>query len=173
VIYERLKKQATADTYALQTDEHLKLFAKQGLRTLCLAKREVSKAEWAAWEPTYQEVSVLLSHGDAQGYAVGDGERNVSSRRMKALRGQQREHPRELPEFRTPLNSTPPPGGARVSGRASALLGVPGSAWHSTAAPLALTLISPRLSALLCETGGGIHAGEFDKGAKESVSRKR
>jgi magnesium-transporting ATPase (P-type) len=57
VIYERLKKQATSDTYALQTDEHLKLFATQGLRTLCLAKRDVSKAEWAAWEPTYQEVS--------------------------------------------------------------------------------------------------------------------
>jgi hypothetical protein len=60
VIYERLKKQATADTYALQTDEHLKLFATQGLRTLCLAKREVSKAEWAEWEPTYQEASDFL-----------------------------------------------------------------------------------------------------------------
>ncbi|RHY26859.1 hypothetical protein DYB32_007279, partial [Aphanomyces invadans] len=46
-------------------DEHLKTFASEGLRTLVLAKREMSKADYDAWNKTYQAAATSLSDRDA------------------------------------------------------------------------------------------------------------
>lgn len=51
VIFERLSSKA--NPFAEQTKEHLKECAQQGLRTLCLAKREVGKKEWAEFEKKF------------------------------------------------------------------------------------------------------------------------
>lgn len=51
VIYERLSK--ASNPYADKTLELLEECATEGLRTLCLARREISPAEYSSWSKQY------------------------------------------------------------------------------------------------------------------------
>ena len=48
VIYSRLKRGEQAQLRK-STAEHLEMFAREGLRTLCIARKELSEAEYQAW----------------------------------------------------------------------------------------------------------------------------
>nr|XP_012610714.1 phospholipid-transporting ATPase IK-like [Microcebus murinus] len=59
VILERLHKKHTT---TLSTEEALAAFAKETLRTLCLAYKEVDEATYKRWHLRHQEASVLLQN---------------------------------------------------------------------------------------------------------------
>ena len=44
---------------------HLEQFARQGLRTLCVAFKEISQEEYDIWLPDYQSAQTSLSNRDA------------------------------------------------------------------------------------------------------------
>lgn len=48
IIYSRLTKGAQPELRR-QTAEHLEIFAREGLRTLCIAQKELTEAEYQAW----------------------------------------------------------------------------------------------------------------------------
>ncbi|RHY00809.1 hypothetical protein DYB36_012982, partial [Aphanomyces astaci] len=52
------------DSSSAQLDEHLKAFASEGLRTLVLAKRELSEADYEAWNKVYQAAATSLTDRD-------------------------------------------------------------------------------------------------------------
>ena len=56
MIYSRLKR---GDQQELKksTAEHLEMFAREGLRTLCLARRELSEDEYRAWSKDYDRAA--------------------------------------------------------------------------------------------------------------------
>ncbi|KFU91213.1 putative phospholipid-transporting ATPase IK, partial [Chaetura pelagica] len=62
VILERLQRRGPRETI---TEMALDRFAEETLRTLCLASKEVSEAEYGVWSRRHQEASVLLQ-GRAQ-----------------------------------------------------------------------------------------------------------
>lgn len=62
IIYERLK--FGAQKYTVVTQEHMDEYAASGLRTLCLAKRELSESEYAAWNETYVAAAQSLEKRD-------------------------------------------------------------------------------------------------------------
>ncbi|NXU77502.1 AT8B3 ATPase, partial [Oreotrochilus melanogaster] len=57
VILERLQRRGTNETFTERALDH---FAEETLRTLCLATKEVSEAEYKVWSRRHQEVSILL-----------------------------------------------------------------------------------------------------------------
>ncbi|OPJ86761.1 phospholipid-transporting ATPase IK isoform B [Patagioenas fasciata monilis] len=57
VILERLQRRGPRETF---TEMALDRFAEETLRTLCLASKEVSEAEYGAWSRRHHEASVLL-----------------------------------------------------------------------------------------------------------------
>ncbi|KFR13741.1 putative phospholipid-transporting ATPase IK, partial [Opisthocomus hoazin] len=57
VILERLQKRGPNETF---TEMALDRFAEETLRTLCLASKEVSEAEYSAWSRRHHKASVLL-----------------------------------------------------------------------------------------------------------------
>ncbi|KAM9265442.1 phospholipid-transporting ATPase IK [Morus bassanus] len=57
VILERLQRRGPNETF---TEMALDRFAEETLRTLCLASKEVSEAEYSKWSRRHQEASVLL-----------------------------------------------------------------------------------------------------------------
>ncbi|NXX61981.1 AT8B3 ATPase, partial [Scopus umbretta] len=57
VILERLQRQGPNETF---TEMALDRFAEETLRTLCLASKEVSEAEYCEWSRRHHEASVLL-----------------------------------------------------------------------------------------------------------------
>ncbi|XP_057312716.1 probable phospholipid-transporting ATPase IA isoform X2 [Hydractinia symbiolongicarpus] len=61
VIYERL---AEEQEFADITLKHLEDFAKDGLRTLCIAVAEISNSDYEAWNKTYYEASIALDDRD-------------------------------------------------------------------------------------------------------------
>ena len=52
MIYERLRHVPGGQTHAESTQAHMDDYAASGLRTLCLAKRELTKTEYDAWNET-------------------------------------------------------------------------------------------------------------------------
>jgi phospholipid-translocating ATPase len=62
VIFERLK--TGADLLKEKTGSHLDEFASEGLRTLTLAYKVISEAEYETWSRRYQEASVALEDRD-------------------------------------------------------------------------------------------------------------
>ncbi|CAG8499976.1 11543_t:CDS:10 [Ambispora leptoticha] len=59
VIFERLR---TGQDYMLNTTgEHLEEFAKEGLRTLCLAKKTIDVKEYEKWNIEYREASTSIT----------------------------------------------------------------------------------------------------------------
>ncbi|KAK2542133.1 Atp8b3 [Columba guinea] len=57
VILERLQRRGPSETF---TEMALDRFAEETLRTLCLASKEVSEAEYGVWSRRHHEASVLL-----------------------------------------------------------------------------------------------------------------
>ncbi|KAI6072201.1 Phospholipid-transporting ATPase IK isoform X1 [Aix galericulata] len=57
VILERLRSQGPSETF---TERALDRFAEETLRTLCLASKVVSEAEYCEWSQRHQEASILL-----------------------------------------------------------------------------------------------------------------
>ncbi|NXD85319.1 AT8B3 ATPase, partial [Halcyon senegalensis] len=57
VILERLQRRGPSETF---TEMVLERFAEETLRTLCLASKEVSEAEYSVWSRRHHEASVLL-----------------------------------------------------------------------------------------------------------------
>ncbi|KFV62352.1 putative phospholipid-transporting ATPase IK, partial [Dryobates pubescens] len=56
VILERLQRRGPSETFTEMALDH---FAQETLRTLCLASREVSEAEYSSWSRRHQQASVL------------------------------------------------------------------------------------------------------------------
>nr|XP_006820513.1 PREDICTED: probable phospholipid-transporting ATPase IA-like [Saccoglossus kowalevskii] len=63
VIYERL---AEGQLYQDITLHHLSEFASEGLRTLCLAYREISKREYEEWSEVYYKASTSIHFRDTK-----------------------------------------------------------------------------------------------------------
>lgn len=57
---DKILPQLKPEHHDQQINEHLELFARQGLRTLCIAYREVSEAEYQSWLPLYEKASTAL-----------------------------------------------------------------------------------------------------------------
>lgn len=63
VIYDRLKK--SKQPFAKATEEHLRLFAEDGLRTLCLAVAQLTDEQYNNWVKIYNEAaSSLINRGE-------------------------------------------------------------------------------------------------------------
>jgi len=58
VIYERLNK--AKQPFAKATEEHLKGFAADGLRTLCLAVAQLTEKQYSDWKAIYDEAATAL-----------------------------------------------------------------------------------------------------------------
>ncbi|KAI5300837.1 hypothetical protein KEM55_004570, partial [Ascosphaera atra] len=63
IIYGRLARGKDMELRK-QTAEHLEQFAREGLRTLCIAQRELSEKEYAAWNLKHDEAAAALTDRD-------------------------------------------------------------------------------------------------------------
>ena len=70
MIYSRLRK-GEQQTLKKSTAEHLEMFAREGLRTLCLARRDLSEDEYRAWNHEY-DVAASSEGREAKVEAVAD-----------------------------------------------------------------------------------------------------
>lgn len=59
-IYQRLAQTKTSDEVLKRTALHLEDFAKEGLRTLCIAQRYLDSNEFAAWYRRYKEAAASI-----------------------------------------------------------------------------------------------------------------
>lgn len=74
VIYSRLKRSGAANDETLleRTALHLEQFATEGLRTLCLAQREISWPEYVKWNKKYDAAAAALTNREEQLDEVAD-----------------------------------------------------------------------------------------------------
>ncbi|EDO14724.1 hypothetical protein Kpol_1075p2, partial [Vanderwaltozyma polyspora DSM 70294] len=74
VIYSRLKRtdNANDDTLLEKTALHLEQYATEGLRTLCLAQKEIPWAEYQAWNAKYDRAAGALTNREEQMEEVAD-----------------------------------------------------------------------------------------------------
>ena len=72
IIYSRLSGSNNDQSYLDETSRHLEEYATEGLRTLCIAKRELTWSQYQAWNTKYLEASSSLADRDAQVEAVAD-----------------------------------------------------------------------------------------------------
>jgi len=60
------------------TAEHLEMFAREGLRTLCIAQRELSEDEYQEWNRSYEEAANAVTNREEKLEEVSDSiERNL------------------------------------------------------------------------------------------------
>lgn len=71
VIYARLKR-GEQQELRRETAEHLELFAREGLRTLCIAKRYLSEQEYIAWQKEHQAAATALEEREEKLEVVAD-----------------------------------------------------------------------------------------------------
>lgn len=71
VIYARLKR-GEQQELRRETAEHLELFAREGLRTLCIAKRYLTEQEYITWQKDHQLASTALDEREEKMEAVAD-----------------------------------------------------------------------------------------------------
>ncbi|KAJ3270267.1 hypothetical protein HK104_004961, partial [Borealophlyctis nickersoniae] len=71
VIYERLSKD-TDERLARLTGQHLEAFANEGLRTLCLAYRNIPPDEYEAWAVKYHAAQAKIKDREAECDAVAE-----------------------------------------------------------------------------------------------------
>lgn len=71
IIYSRLKKGEQKELRSA-TAEHLEMFAREGLRTLCLAERTLSEKEYIAWNRKHEAAASAMDNRDAKMEAVAD-----------------------------------------------------------------------------------------------------
>jgi phospholipid-translocating ATPase len=71
MIYSRLK---TGEQTQLRktTAEHLEMFAREGLRTLCIAQRELDEKEYQAWNKDHEIANAALRDRDEKLDAIAD-----------------------------------------------------------------------------------------------------
>jgi len=71
IIYSRLKK---GEQQALRkvTAEHLEMFAREGLRTLCIAERVLTEQEYYAWKRKHDVAAAAIENRDDKLEAVAD-----------------------------------------------------------------------------------------------------
>jgi phospholipid-translocating ATPase len=71
VIYSRLKR-GEQPQLRKATAEHLEMFAREGLRTLCVAQRELGEEEYRAWNREHDEAAASIQGRDEKLEAVSD-----------------------------------------------------------------------------------------------------
>ncbi|KAI9768961.1 MAG: hypothetical protein M1840_004557 [Geoglossum simile] len=71
VIYSRLKRGEQPELRRV-TAEHLEMFAREGLRTLCIAQREISEEEYQAWNKKHELAAGALQDREEKLEAVSD-----------------------------------------------------------------------------------------------------
>ena len=77
MIYSRLKPGEQAELRKTTAD-HLEMFASEGLRTLCVAQRELDEEEYRAWSKEHDEAATALTDRDDKIEHVADAiERNL------------------------------------------------------------------------------------------------
>lgn len=59
VIYERL---APNNRYSDQTNTHLEQYASEGLRTLCIAYRDIPEDEYQEWNKIYEKAATTINN---------------------------------------------------------------------------------------------------------------
>lgn len=71
MIYSRLKRGEQPELRR-ETAEHLEMFAREGLRTLCIAERELDPAEYKEWNQQYEIASFAIQNREDKMEAVAD-----------------------------------------------------------------------------------------------------
>ncbi|EEY15679.1 phospholipid-transporting ATPase [Verticillium alfalfae VaMs.102] len=71
VIYSRLRRGEQAELRR-STGEHLEMFAREGLRTLCIAQRELSEGQYSAWLEEHNAAAAALDDREEKLEAVAD-----------------------------------------------------------------------------------------------------
>lgn len=71
IIYSRLKR-GEQQELRRETAQHLEMFAVEGLRTLCIAQRELSEEEFAAWRKEHDLAATALENREEKLEAVAD-----------------------------------------------------------------------------------------------------
>ncbi|KAL5628019.1 hypothetical protein BROUX41_002767 [Berkeleyomyces rouxiae] len=71
VIYGRLKK-GEQQELRQTTAEHLEMFAREGLRTLCIAQRELSESEYMVWKRDHDEAAASIDNREEKLEAVAE-----------------------------------------------------------------------------------------------------
>ena len=71
VIYSRLKKGEQSELRKL-TAEHLEMFAREGLRTLCIAQKELDETEYATWNKEHDLAAAAIVDREDKLEAVSD-----------------------------------------------------------------------------------------------------
>ena len=71
MIYSRLRK-GTQQSLRKVTAEHLEIFAREGLRTLCVAERDLSEQEYEAWSKEHDMAAQALQDRDDKLEEVSD-----------------------------------------------------------------------------------------------------
>lgn len=71
IIYSRLKRGAQSELRKA-TAEHLEMFAQEGLRTLCIAQRELSEDEYQAWNKEHDLAAAAVSDREEKLEKVAD-----------------------------------------------------------------------------------------------------
>lgn len=66
VIFEHLGKSPTSHRVRELTNDHLEHFAGVGLRTLCLAKKELSEDDYQTWKSEFKKAETSLEDRDAK-----------------------------------------------------------------------------------------------------------
>lgn len=71
IIYSRLKRGEQAELRK-NTAEHLEMFAREGLRTLCIAQRVLSQEEYLAWRKEHDRAATALTDREEKLEEVAD-----------------------------------------------------------------------------------------------------
>jgi len=71
MIYSRLKQGEQAELRQ-STAEHLEMFAREGLRTLCIAQKELSEDEFQTWYRTHEEAAASVQDREEKLEKVSD-----------------------------------------------------------------------------------------------------
>jgi phospholipid-translocating ATPase len=78
IIYSRLRKGEQAELRR-QTAEHLEIFAREGLRTLCIAQKELSEEEYQSWSKEHDVAAAAVHNREEKLEEVSDAiERDLS-----------------------------------------------------------------------------------------------
>lgn len=71
IIYSRLKR-GEQQELRRETAEHLEMFAREGLRTLCIAKRHLTEHEYQIWQKEHQIAATALEKREEKLEVVAD-----------------------------------------------------------------------------------------------------
>ncbi|CAG9995747.1 unnamed protein product [Clonostachys byssicola] len=71
IIYSRLKK-GEQQTMRKETADHLELFAREGLRTLCIAQKELTEEQYYSWKKQHDVAAAALEEREEKLEAVAE-----------------------------------------------------------------------------------------------------